>query len=116
MNLCKLQLDRDAQDETQATIVKKVDEIGSRYLKENVKWIGNSLNANNFSQCKQRLQDVVERCRGIGFQVTPEEEACTSPNYALNLKWPFVPRFSERSKHAFGPDSRRTKTRTRDSA
>jgi len=75
INMRKLELDRDVQPQSQAVIAQKVDEIGSRYLKENVKWIGNSLNANNFASCKQRLQDVIERCRGIGFQITEVEEA-----------------------------------------
>jgi len=75
VSLRKLQLDRDAQEASQAGINKKVDEVGGRHLKENVKWIGSSLNANNFSQCKQRLQDVIERCRGIGLRIPPDEEA-----------------------------------------
>jgi hypothetical protein len=44
-------------------------------LKENVKWVGVSLNANNFVACKQRLQDVIERCRGIEFMISASEEA-----------------------------------------
>jgi hypothetical protein len=39
-----------------------------------VKWIGSSLNANNFVASKQRLQDVIGRCRAIGFDVPPQEE------------------------------------------
>ena len=74
-SLRKLQLDRDSQSTVQAAINKKIDEIGTIYLKENVKWIGKTLNANNFSLCKERLTDVIERCRGIGFQITAEEEA-----------------------------------------
>jgi len=74
-SLRKLQLDRDSQSTVQAEIKKKVDAIGTMYLKENVKWIGKSLNANNFSLCKERLTDVIERCRGIGFEITREEEA-----------------------------------------
>ncbi len=84
-NLRKLQLDRDGQSNVQAEINKKVDEIGSLYLKENVKWIGKSLNANNFSLCKERLQEVIERCRRIGFQITAEDEAM----YIAELKTEF---------------------------
>jgi DNA repair exonuclease SbcCD ATPase subunit len=32
------------------------------------------LNASNFASCKQRLLAVIERCRGIGFEITEEEE------------------------------------------
>ncbi len=39
-----------------------------------MKWIGASLSANNYVNCKQRLQDVIERCRGIGLEVSSKEE------------------------------------------
>jgi hypothetical protein len=55
-------------------IAAKVEELGSRYLAENVKWIGQSLNANNYAACKERLLKVIERCRGIGFNVTKQQE------------------------------------------
>lgn len=70
----KIELDRALQQQSQDALDQKVQEIGSKYLQENVKWIGKSLNANNFASCKQRLVDVIERCRGIGFQITDEEE------------------------------------------
>ncbi len=70
----KLELDSTLQQQSQAALDKKVQEIGSRYLTENVKWIAKSLNANNFATCKERLLDVIERCRGIGFHITEEEE------------------------------------------
>jgi len=75
VDLRKLQLDRELQREKQATLDKRIKELGGRYMRENVKWIGSSLTTNNFVACKQRLQSVIERCRGIGFQVTDEEEA-----------------------------------------
>jgi hypothetical protein len=74
VGLRKLELDRTIQQQSQAELDQKVQEIGSRYLKENVKWISKSLNANNFASCKQRLMDVIERCRGIGFEITEAEE------------------------------------------
>jgi hypothetical protein len=69
-----VQLDVDAHQRLQLEIDAKVQDLGTRYLKENVKWIGNSLNPNNFVQCKQRLLDVISRCRGIGFAISPDEE------------------------------------------
>jgi len=65
----KLELDRDLQTKSQADIDLKVKELGGRYLRENVKWIGNSLTPNNFASCKQKLLDVIERCRGIGLPI-----------------------------------------------
>lgn len=75
VNIRKLELDRELQQKAQFAISDKVDEIGRRYLKENIKWIGNSLNANNFAACKQRLLDVIERCRAIGFEISKEDES-----------------------------------------
>ncbi|MCE5268208.1 MAG: GIY-YIG nuclease family protein [Planctomycetaceae bacterium] len=53
----------------------RADEIADRYLRESVSWIGERLNPNNFSTCKQRLLNVVRACRSIGFYVPEEEEA-----------------------------------------
>ena len=74
VNLRKVTLDRELQGTEQQTIKQRVTELGGRYLKENVKWIGSSLTANNFAACKERLLDVIERCRGIGFEVPDEQE------------------------------------------
>ena len=72
----KLQLDREQQRQLHIiALEEKTNELGGRYLKENVKWISASLNANNFLSCKQRLQDVIARCRGIGFKVSTGAEA-----------------------------------------
>jgi hypothetical protein len=70
----KLKLDQELQRKSQETLDVKVNDLGSRYLKENVKWLSSSLNANNFANCKQRLQDVIDRCRGIGFDVPASYE------------------------------------------
>ena len=74
VNLHKLELDRDRDRERQAEIEGKVSEMGGRYLKDNVKLIGSSINANNYVNCKQRLLKVIEQCRGIGFEVPPAQE------------------------------------------
>lgn len=75
VDLRKLQLDRDLQRESQARLDERAQELGNRYLKENVKWIGSSLTANNFAASKKRLLSVIERCREIGFEVATEREA-----------------------------------------
>ena len=74
VNLRKMELDRNQQQESQRALDERCKELGARYLKENVKWIGASLTANNFTVCKQRLQDVIERCRGIGLSVSKSEQ------------------------------------------
>jgi DNA repair exonuclease SbcCD ATPase subunit len=74
VDLRKLQLDRELQQQRQATLDERTREVGDRYLKENVKWIGSSLTTSNFVSCKQRLLGVIERCRGIGFEIPAEEE------------------------------------------
>lgn len=75
VDLRKLQLDRALQQESHASLDQRTNELGTRYLKENVKWIGSSLGANNFAASKQRLQTVIERCRRMGFEVAPRREA-----------------------------------------
>ncbi|MBA3483384.1 MAG: GIY-YIG nuclease family protein [Pirellulales bacterium] len=74
LNIRKAQLDREAQHERQSTIDGKVNDLGSRYLSDHVKWIGKAINANNFAACKQRLIDAIERCREIGFQTSTSDE------------------------------------------
>lgn len=75
VNLRKLELDRERQRHAHESLDQKVRELGGRFLKDNVKWIGSSLTPNNFVACKQKLQEVIERCRSIGFEVSAEEEA-----------------------------------------
>jgi hypothetical protein len=71
----KVQLDVELQKQTQKAVEEKVNEVGNRYLKDNIKWISSGLNSNNFAASKQRLQDAIERCRGIGLNITGDEEA-----------------------------------------
>jgi len=78
--LRKLQLDVEVQRNTQQAVEQKTNDLGGRYLKESVKWISASLNPSNFSICKQRLQDAIERCRGINLDVSPSEEAALHAN------------------------------------
>ncbi|MCG8404808.1 MAG: GIY-YIG nuclease family protein [Phycisphaerales bacterium] len=75
VNLRKSQLDYRQQQEMQEAVDLKVRELGGRYLKENVKWVSSSLTPNNFTRCTQRIQKVIESCRGIGFEISPKEEA-----------------------------------------
>ncbi len=75
VSLRKLGLDHQVQQQRQETIDKRAQELGRRYLKENIKWIGSSLTANNFVASKKRLLDVIERCRSIDFDVSEKEEA-----------------------------------------
>ena len=70
----KLEMDRDTQRETQQQLDQRGSELARQYLKDNVKWIGSSLTANNFSTCKDRMQKVIESCRRIGFEIRSSEE------------------------------------------
>ena len=74
VNLRKLQLDRQRQKKKQELLDQQIKDLGTRYLNENVKWIGSAISANNYSACKQRMQDVIKRCREIGFEITEEKE------------------------------------------
>ena len=81
----KLRLDRDEQKQVQFIHEQKISEVGGRYLKDTVNWIGTSLNPNNFASCKQRLLDVIERCRSAGLNVPADEEMVL----VANLKWEY---------------------------
>jgi len=75
VNVRKLTLDRQNQHEAQQALDERCKELGTRYLKENVKWLGATLTANNFAACKQRLLDVIERCRGVGLPVPDTQQS-----------------------------------------
>jgi hypothetical protein len=62
------------QQVRQDTLDERATSLGKRYLKENVKWIGDGLNARNFTSSKQRLLEVIERVREMGFAVSFQEE------------------------------------------
>jgi hypothetical protein len=85
VNQRKLMLDHETQQKAQELLDQRCKELGGRYLKENVKWVGSSITANNFVACKRRLQDVIERCRGIGLDVPKTDEA----NLIADLKTEF---------------------------
>lgn len=70
----KLELDRQIQEEKTNTVAERSQNLAMRYLAESVKSIVGSLGSNNFSACKQRLVDVIARCRGIGFEIQASEE------------------------------------------
>ncbi|MGA2031445.1 MAG: GIY-YIG nuclease family protein [Thermoguttaceae bacterium] len=74
VQLRKMERDHAALVQRQDEIDAKANDLSARYLKESVSWIGERLNANNFSSCKQRLLNVVGVCRSIGFRVPEEQE------------------------------------------
>lgn len=74
VNLLKLQMDRDLQEESQAKIIERSTELAQQYLKETEKSVAASINANNYAACKQRLTKAIEWCREIGFDVSEERE------------------------------------------
>ncbi len=74
VQLKKTERDHATIIQRQNEIDGKANELAERYLKENVTWIGNKLNASNFSTCKQGLLKVIGSCRDIGFDVPEEME------------------------------------------
>ena len=53
---------------------KRTNELAERYLSENVSWIGDKVNATNFASSKTRLLNVIEWCRGVGFDIPASKE------------------------------------------
>ena len=74
VNLRKLQMDRELQGRAQSQLDQRAKELGKRYLKENVKWIGSSIAPSNYAASKQRLINVISRCRQIGYELPRDEE------------------------------------------
>ncbi len=74
VQLKKTDRDHAAMDRRQDEIEGKTNELAKRYLNENVTWIADKLNSNNFATCKKRLLKVTQRCRDIGFDLPGDEE------------------------------------------
>jgi hypothetical protein len=75
LHVRKMAIDGQSIQANQQTIDERINDLGTRYLEDNVKWIAASINANNFAACKQRLLAVIDRCRKIDFPVSPQQEA-----------------------------------------
>lgn len=74
VNLNKLRMDVELQEERQRQLEIRSQEVGRRYLSETAKAVMSSVNAHNFAACKERLLTVIERVRSIGFDVPVSEE------------------------------------------
>ncbi|MGE3316576.1 MAG: GIY-YIG nuclease family protein, partial [Planctomycetaceae bacterium] len=86
----KLRFDNATNQKNQAELDRKIQEISTRYLRENIAWIAGSITSNNFAASKQKLQDVIARCREGGFVVSPAEE--TSLHASLRAEYEKVVR------------------------
>ncbi len=75
VNLHKLQLDGEPRQHKQEELDQRATALARRYLDDTVKAIGSLLGPNNYAACKDRLLDVIKRCREIGFDVPAEEES-----------------------------------------
>jgi hypothetical protein len=74
MNIRKSRMDVAQTMRRQEELDKRSQDLAARYLKENVKIISGAVTSRNFTALKQRLLDVIEKCREIGFEVTPAQE------------------------------------------
>lgn len=75
VTLNKLALDVEVQAERQKTLDDRSNMLAERYLSETAKQVVAAVGANNFAACKQRLLDVIGRCRDIGYGISPADEA-----------------------------------------
>jgi hypothetical protein len=75
LNIGKLELDGELRDNKQRDLDERSNLLAKRYLDESVKSVVAAVGPNNFVACKQRLLDVIRRCREIGFAVTADEES-----------------------------------------
>jgi hypothetical protein len=70
----KLELERREQATHQIALNERSTELAERYLADVEKWVGQSINANNYAACKERLTKAIGWCRGIGFDVSKQRE------------------------------------------
>lgn len=70
----KKNIDFAIQDEKQKDLESRANSLGEKYLKDNIKWIGNKLNSNNYATSKMQITKTIELCRSIGFSVTKAKE------------------------------------------
>ena len=64
----KIKLDVARQQQSRLELESKVNDLASRYLSDQVKWISGSITSNNFVTCKQRLVTAIQKCRDIQGQ------------------------------------------------
>jgi len=74
VQLKKTERDQAGITQRQEEVDERATQLAERYLAENVSWIADKLNPNNFATCKKRLLKVVERCRSIGFDIPAADE------------------------------------------
>lgn len=74
MNVRKQNLDVEQIRKSQLLLDERSQELATRFLKDNVNWISENLTANNFANCKQRLQKVIDWCREINFDIPTDRE------------------------------------------
>lgn len=67
-------LDHSQSSQQQIVVENKVNELGIKYLRDQTKWIMSSLNANNYSLSKSKLEDAFNRLREIGLPLSAQEE------------------------------------------
>lgn len=82
VDLRKVQLDRDIQKHRQNELEQRTEELGKRFLSDNLKWLSRSLTPNNYTTIKDKLVDVIKRCRSIGLTITSGDES----QYFIDLK------------------------------
>ena len=49
------------QQQSRLELESKVNDLASRYLSDQVKWISGSITSNNFVTCKQRLAESLDQ-------------------------------------------------------
>lgn len=74
VSLSKVERDEEKRELRQQETEKRVDQLAQKYLSDVEKWVGKSLTANNYEKSKSRLTQVIEWCRGVGFDVPQERE------------------------------------------
>lgn len=75
MHLRKMRLDFEQQSERQDVLDARCSELGLKYLKDGTKWTLGSLTLNNYVNCKERLEKLVQWVRDVGAPVSDAQAA-----------------------------------------
>jgi len=86
VNLYKIEMDGELRQKKQDELEVRSNSLAKRYLDETVKAVVSAIGPNNFSACKQRLLEVIGRCRQIGYSVSTEDEQKLLSNLKLEFE------------------------------
>lgn len=82
----KLEADRATQAESQRVLDERSEQLAAKYLADVERAVMNSVTANNYAACKQKLLKAIEWCREIGFEIDRAKEESLLANLKADFE------------------------------